>query len=105
MHGCYDGYVWHVFFITHHVILIDFLLYLKKIIVYVGAHSLGRARQQNSEFDGAWVRNTNRLDNAFFRDIRDDAWRQEFNANQQYFWVRQICSSDLTLSSYSINSW
>jgi len=50
----------------------------RQAVAIIGAHTLGQATPQNSGFQGPWAPPGNRLDNAFYRSLRDrnNGWHQ-----------------------------
>eukprot|EP00961_Rhodomonas_salina_P141375 1903419-Rhodomonas_salina.1 len=54
----------------------------RESVAIMGAHTLGRARPDNSGFRNPWVHNSHVLDNEFYQDLRDRNWRQQTFTNQ-----------------------
>lgn len=48
--------------------------FFNTIYLSIGAHSLGRARKENSGFDGPWDLSQTKLDNGFYRSLAGFDW-------------------------------
>ena len=72
------------FFATH------FGMTAQETIAILGAHTLGRARQDNSGFERPWVQNrgTEVLDNAYYREMLDRPWVRVSAPNLKTQWQR-----------------
>lgn len=57
-------------------------LTLRDITALMGAHSVGRAMDQNSGYDGAWDSSRSRFDNSYYIEMVRKPWTREYHTSK-----------------------